>query len=94
MTYLDDLSEAVADKTGCEAHFMRFERVAVASMGEIAWDGDVAVFGLVGHPTARRCYAWGTPTDDEATKRVITTIPEIAPVISAETAVRAALAAR
>jgi hypothetical protein len=36
------------------------ERVRVVEdfEGERAWEGEVLVFELVGHPSASRCYAW------------------------------------
>jgi hypothetical protein len=91
MTYLDELVRSIEHNHGCEAHFDRFEPVAETYLGEIVWQGDVGVFDLVDHPKARRCYAWGFPPDDEATKRQITTVLEIPPVVSAETAVKAAI---
>lgn len=94
MTYLDDLTMAIEQKHGCEAHLEGFVPVTVAQLGGVVWDGEVAIFLLNGHPTARRCYAWGLPADDEATSREITTILEVAPVVSAETAVTAALASK
>ena len=26
--------------------------------GKTVWEGDVEVFDLIGHPKAKRCYAW------------------------------------
>jgi hypothetical protein len=94
MTYLDELKMAVEQISGCKAHFEQFTPVQEDSLGEIVWDGHVAVFMLEGHPKARRCYAWGFPTDEEAKSRDITTVLEIPPVVSAETAVKAAIASK
>jgi hypothetical protein len=94
MTYVDDLRMEIEQKHGCEAHLEGFVPVTVAHLGGVAWDGDVGVFLLSGHPDAKRCYAWGLPDDDEAGSRDITTVPEIPPVVSAETAVKAALASK
>jgi hypothetical protein len=91
MTYLEDLTAAVEHDQSCTAHFEQFTPVHETYLGEIEWEGDVAIFLLEGHPKARRCYAWGSPTDDEAKSRKITTILEIPPVVSATTAVQAAL---
>ena len=94
MTYLDDLTMAIAQRHGCEAHLEGFVPVTVVRLGGIEWDGDVGIFLISGHPQARRCYAWGVPEGDEAGSRDITTILEVPPVVSAETAVKSALASR
>ncbi len=92
MTYLDDLKVAIEERYGCEAHLEGFVPVTVARLGGVAWDGEVGIFLLSGHPDAKRCYAWGLPDDDEAGSREITTVLEISPVDSAEAAVKAAIA--
>jgi hypothetical protein len=94
MTYLDDLTMTIERDHGCEAHLEQFVPVTVVHMGGIAWEGEVGIFLLTGHPRARRCYAWGVPADDEAKSREITTILEIPPVTSAESAVRKAIESR
>jgi hypothetical protein len=91
MTYLDDLTMAIAQRHGCEAHLEGFVPVTLVRLGGIEWDGDVGIFLLDGHPRARRCYAWGSPQDDEAGPRDIKTVLEVAPVLSAEAAVRSAI---
>lgn len=55
------------------------------------WSGDVEVFGLSGHAKAKRAYAWGY--SGENPKWEITTVLEIPPVTSPETAVKIAIAA-
>ncbi len=94
MTYLDDLTATIGRKYGCEAHLEGFVPVAVTQLGGIAWEGDVGIFLLNGHPEAKRCFAWGVPDDDEAASRDITTVLELPPVVSAETAVKAFLASK
>jgi len=94
MDYISALKQAIGKEHGCEAHLERLVPVAETRLGEIAWEGDVAVFRIEGHPQAKRCYAWGVPDDDEAESRQITTVLEIPPVLSAETAVKAAKARR
>jgi len=56
----------------------------------VAWDGDVEIFDIQGHPKARRCYAWSYEEGGE-TQHV--TLLEILPVNSAETPVKVAIAA-
>jgi hypothetical protein len=94
MTYLDELTMAIERNHGCAAHLEEFVPVTVVHMGGIAWEGDVGIFLLDGHPKARLCYAWGVPSDDEAKSREVTTILGIAPVTSAEAAVRKAIETR
>jgi hypothetical protein len=94
MDYISALKQAIGKEHGCDAHLERQVPVAETRLGEIAWEGDVAVFRLEGHPRAKRCYAWGVPDDDEAESREVTTVLEVPPVQSAETAVRAYLARR
>ena len=59
--------------------------------GQTVWQGDVEVFELVGHPKAKRAYAWSYAT--EGTKRRYIAVLELGPVKDAVTAVRAAIAA-
>jgi len=50
------------------------------------------VFALLGHDDALRCYAWGNMTSDGRWE--VTTVLAIPPVVSADTAVLAAVAAK
>ena len=59
--------------------------------GQVAWDGVVEIFDLTGHSKAKRCYAWSYLENDEPQ---YTTVLEIPPVNSAETAVKVAIAAK
>jgi hypothetical protein len=59
--------------------------------GQVAWDGVVEIFDLLGHPKAKRCYAWSL-TDNEEPQ--YTTVLEIPPVDSAESAVKLAIASK
>jgi hypothetical protein len=56
--------------------------------GETVWQGDVEVFDLIGHPKAKRAYAWGhlDGAKDEQTRFVA--VLEIPPVDSAQKAVQ------
>jgi hypothetical protein len=54
------------------------------------WEGVVEIFLLVGHPKAKRCYAWDL-ADDSSKPRYIAVL-ELPPVHSPHTAVRAAIA--
>jgi len=52
------------------------------------WEGVVESFALTGHPKAKRCYAWSYQDNGE-TQYV--NVLEIPPVVSAKTAVQAAI---
>lgn len=58
--------------------------------GERAWEGDVYVFALEGHPTAQKAYAWSVPVEGSDRRRFYAVLHE-GPVDSPEKAVRAAL---
>jgi hypothetical protein len=94
MDYISDLKRAIGKNHGCEAQLEQIEHVMETRLGGIIWEGNVAIFLLTGHPKARRCYAWGVPSGDEAQSREITTVLELPPVTSAESAVKAAAAAK
>jgi hypothetical protein len=62
----------------------------MAPARQIAWDGIAEIFDLAGHSKANRCYAWSYLENDEPQ---YTTVLEIPPIDSAETAVKVAIAA-
>ena len=43
---------------GAEASLLARESVRGSLGGDRVWEGEVLVFGLLDHPTARLCYAW------------------------------------
>jgi hypothetical protein len=49
------------------ASLFTFESVPVKEVfdGQTAWEGNVEVFELVGHPTAKQAYAWSYQDRDE-----------------------------
>jgi hypothetical protein len=51
--------------------------------GKTIWQGDVEVFELVKHPTAKRCYGWSYGEPEE-----FITILELPPVTDAQSAVK------
>jgi hypothetical protein len=59
--------------------------------GETVWDGVVEVFNLYGHPRTNIIYAWVHETDDPKHPKRHVTVLHIPPVVSPETAVRAAI---
>lgn len=85
------IKDAIEVMHHCKARHVASEPVIELFRGEVAWDGVVEVFELAGHSTAKRCYAWFY--EDEAGEPQYTTVLEIPPVDSAETAVKIAIAA-
>ena len=75
---------------GCKAVHADTEAVVEVFRGQVMWEGVVEIFDIQGHPKAKRAYGWGTGEGKEAK---YTAVLEIPPVISSNTAVRAAIAA-
>ena len=55
---LPALQDAIRDMHGCESTWLSSVPVVESFEGAVAWDGEVQVFALKDHPTAKRCYAW------------------------------------
>lgn len=92
MDYIPELRATIRRLHRCDASHTRTEAVRQLIDGRVLWEGKVEVFALLGHDNALRCYAWG---DLDAHGRwQVTTVLAIPPVISAETAVLAAVAAK
>lgn len=93
--YLGRLQNAILQLNGCRSKYVETATVSRTFLSfhkNTAWQGEVAVFEVYGHPTARRAYAWSYTTEHE--KRRYITVLEIPPVNSPETAVQAAIAAQ
>jgi hypothetical protein len=86
--YIAHLQKAFKATHGCDSKHV--ETVAVREMfqGKVAWEGNVEVFELIGHPKAKRGYAWAY--DVKTGSRTLAVL-ELPPVISPVTAVRAAI---
>lgn len=83
---LKTFQEAIYATHGSKARFLARERIHEEFEGETAWEGEVLVFELQGHPEARVAYAW--EVDGE-----VTAVLGVPPVDSARAAVRAAIVA-
>lgn len=92
MEYIPELRATIRRLHRCDASHTRTEEVRQVVGGRVLWEGRVEVFALLGHDQALRCYAWGDL--DEQQRWSVTTVLAIPPVISAETAVLAAVAAK
>jgi hypothetical protein len=88
MSYLQELRDVVMQLHGAEARHVKSVPVKEQHEGKTVWDGVVEVFDLIGHPKTHRVYAWAH--DDSGNTRHVTVL-HIPPVISPETAVRAAI---
>lgn len=58
--------------------------------GQTVWDGVVEVFDLIGHPKTHRVYAWSHETDKPGKPKHVTVL-HVPPVVSPQTAVKAAI---
>ena len=80
------IKKAIEIAAECPAQHLETARVVEVFRSQTMWDGEVEIFQLEGHPKAKRAYGW------ERNGRV-TTVLEIPPVDSANTAVRASIIA-
>ena len=90
-TGTEALRDAIRHMHGCESAWVESVSVTETFRGEMVWDGEVQVFELVKHPTAKRAYAWSYAT--EGTKRKFVAVLQAGPVTDAITAVRASIVA-
>lgn len=88
----DDLKRAIESQHGGTATLGGEVTVRESWQGKTAWEGVVSVFDLVGHPKAKRAYAWSHPVEG-STKRRFFAVLHIPPVDSPAAAVRAAIVA-
>ena len=89
--YIESLKKAIRATHGCGARHFTTIPVTERFRGKIAWQGDVEVFDLIKHPKAQHCYAWSY--DENGTTHT-TAVLGLPPVVSAETAVKVAIAAK
>jgi hypothetical protein len=88
---IQEHQRAIRDAHGVVAHHIEAVLVREIFKGRIAWEGVVDVYGIAGHPEAKRCYAWSYMQDGQI---ITVTLLEIPPVCSPQTAVQAAIEAR
>jgi hypothetical protein len=87
-SYLAALTKGFLDLHGCGVLHLETVPVIECFQGETVWEGDVEVFDLIGHPKAKKGYAWAY---DKAKGSEIVCVLELPPVISPRTAVQAAI---
>jgi hypothetical protein len=86
---IEKLQRTIRARRSCKVLYIKSVPVRQEFEGRIAWEGEVAIFQLQKHPTARRCYAWSLKEGSET--RAVTVL-ELSPVSSAESAVKVAMA--
>ena len=91
MSHIHDLREAIQRLHGAVAKHVESVPVKETHQGQTVWDGVVEVFDLIGHPKTHRVYAWAHETGNPKEPKRHVTVLHIPPVVSPETAVRAAI---
>lgn len=86
--YIGWLRETFKKLHSCEAKHIETVPVIERWKGKTVWEGDVEVFDLIGHPKAKRGYAWAYNKDKGSDTIAVLELP---PVISPKTAVQAAI---
>lgn len=89
--YVEELRAVIGKLHGCDSKHVESVPVHEVFQGKTAWRGIVEVFDLIGHPKAKRCYAWShlDGAQDERTNYVA--VLGIPPVDSPLKAVQAAI---
>lgn len=88
--YLNYLQTAIKAVHGCDASYLRTVPVKSMLGKQVAWEGEVEVFDISGHPTAQQCYAWGYEDSGELK---VTAVLKVGVIDSPEKAVAASIAA-
>ena len=91
MSLIEELQGVIHRLHGAKATHVQSAPVKETFQGKTVWDGVVEVFDLTGHPKANRIYTWAHETNDPAHPKHYVTVLHIPPVISPETAVKAAI---
>lgn len=87
-----ELQESIRRLHECESTWIESVPVCETFDGAVAWEGEVHVFELRGHPTATRCYAWASPVEGADRLKYYAVLHQ-PPVDSPEAAVRASIVA-
>ena len=85
------LKDAIRATHGCESLHVKSVPVKEVFEGQTAWRGTVEVFDLIGHPKAKRAYAWSYREGDQHNTIAVLGIP---PVDSPQSAVKVAIASK
>ena len=87
--YIKELRSAILNLHGATSRHVETVPVTEEFQGKTVWQGEVEVFDIRGHPKASQCYGWGYSTDEDQRRYVA--VLKIPPVISPQTAVKAAI---
>lgn len=88
---IEALQQAVEGLHHCKASYKERTHITEKFGDKVVWDGDVYVFELQDHPTAKLAYAWSSLVKD-SNKRRFFAVLHAGPVKSAQDAVRASIA--
>ena len=91
MSHIAELRDVIRKLHQAKATHIESVPVTEKHEGQVVWDGIVEVFRLKGHPQTDRIYAWSHDTGDPAHPKHYVTVLHIPPVISPQTAVKAAI---
>ena len=91
MSDINELQDVIRRLHGSESSHVETVPVKETFQGQTVWEGEVEVFDLHDHPEASRVYAWSHETEDADKPKRHVTVLHIPPVVSPETAVRAAI---
>jgi hypothetical protein len=84
------LQSAIHQLHNCEAVHQKTVFVDEKFQGSAIWQGDIEVFELMGHPKAKRCFAWFHSDPGKGVRPVA--LLERWPIISPQAAIRFAIA--
>lgn len=85
-----ELKIAVERLHNCKSKWKKSVPVKEMFQDQVVWEGVVQVFELIGHPTAKKCYAWSYLIDDSGKRKFIAVLHQ-GPVDSPPNAVKAAI---
>lgn len=91
MNYISELQGVIRRLHGVESKHVESVPVKETFQGKTVWDGIVEVFEIHGDSRTNKIYAWSHETDDPKKPRRHVTVLHIAPILSAEAAVQAAI---
>ncbi len=63
MSYISELQDVIKRLHGVESKHLESVSVKEEFEGKTVWEGVVEVFELIGHPKARKVYAWSHDAD-------------------------------
>jgi hypothetical protein len=91
VTHIKQLQDVIWELHGVASRHVGTVPVKETFKGDTVWEGNVEVFDLHKHPKTHRAYAWTHDTDDPKHPHRHVTVLHIPPVVSPETAVKAAI---